>query len=206
MVSGWKEKRHDPWHKTFPSKLFNAVTVKMCGLQLHDYNCGFKAYRREVVESLNLYGEMHRYIPALAHWMGFRVGEIPVEHHARTTGHSKYGVERFTRGLFDFLTIGFLTRFNGRPMHFFGKWGLSFLALGSLGCGYLAWLWFYQRWCGAELVGIGNRPLLQVSILGLVTGLLSLATGLLAELMFFLNKSRELPKHLVRRDSLDDPS
>lgn len=201
LVSGWKHVRNDPWHKTLPSKLFNSVTGAMSGIKLHDFNCGYKAYQRELVDCLNLYGEMHRYIPAIAHWMGFNVVEIPVVHHPRFHGQSKYGIERFTRGLFDFLTIGFITRFNGRPMHFFGKIGLILFLSGALGCAYLAGLWTAREWFGAQVGGIGNRPLLQVSILGLMTGMLTFATGLLAELLFYLNKSFRLPNYLVRRDS-----
>jgi len=137
VVSGWKKKRHDPWHKTMPSKLFNLVTSLVSGVKLHDFNCGFKAYRQDVVKSIKIYGEMHRFIPAIAHWKGFRVTEIPVVHHPREFGHSKYGVERLLKGLFDFLTIAFITKYFKRPMHLFGLLGLTLFIIGLIINGYL---------------------------------------------------------------------
>ncbi|MEN9795704.1 MAG: hypothetical protein RLZZ150_681, partial [Bacteroidota bacterium] len=130
LVSGWKRKRHDPWHKTMPSKLFNAVTSRMSGIRLHDFNCGLKGYRREVIENVQVYGEMHRYIPALAHWEGFRVTEIPVQHRARQHGVSKFGMSRFLKGYLDLLTVMFTTRYIKRPLHFFGAVGSLFAVVG----------------------------------------------------------------------------
>lgn len=130
LVSGWKQKRHDPLSKTVPSKLFNLVTSFVTGIPLRDFNCGFKAYHREVIDRLDLYGELHRYIPVLAHAKGFRIGEIPVYHHPRRHGKSKYSFERFLRGAFDLLTILFLRSFRRRPLHLFGLVGLLFILTG----------------------------------------------------------------------------
>ena len=133
LVSGWKRKRHDPLSKTLPSRLFNAVTRKISGIRLHDFNCGLKAYRRDVVKNITVYGEMHRYIPLLAKWAGFkRVGEKVVEHRERKFGRSKYGWERMIRGFLDLLTITFVGKFAQRPMHFFGTWGVVAIFSGFL--------------------------------------------------------------------------
>ncbi|MDD3926704.1 MAG: glycosyltransferase family 2 protein, partial [bacterium] len=141
LVSGWKFKRYDPVSKTLPSKLFNRVTAAMSGLDLHDFNCGFKAYRREVVQEIELYGELHRYIPVLAHWRGFKVAEIEVEHHPRLYGTSKYGWERFARGFFDLLTVTLLTKYIRRPLHFFGSIGAVMSSAGILIGLYMSALW-----------------------------------------------------------------
>jgi glycosyltransferase involved in cell wall biosynthesis len=141
LVSGWKKKRHDPLGKTLPSKLFNKVTAMVSGIPLHDFNCGFKAYRREVHDHVEIYGELHRYIPALAGWKGFKVGEIAVEHHAREHDKSKYGVERFAKGLFDLLTIIITVKYNKRPLHMFGVLGMVCESVGVLALTYLTVLW-----------------------------------------------------------------
>lgn len=153
LVSGWKKRRNDPLSKTLPSKLFNKVTALVTGINLHDFNCGFKAYRSEVLNDLELYGELHRYIPALAGWKGFKVGELVVEHHARKYGVSKYGFGRFTKGFFDLLTIILLTKFAKRPLHLFGTMGLIHLLLGVLALLYLTIIWVMGH-------VIGSRPLL----------------------------------------------
>jgi glycosyltransferase involved in cell wall biosynthesis len=133
LVSGWKRKRHDPWHKVGPSRIFNQLVSRVTGLHLHDHNCGYKLYRRAVLDELVIYGELHRFVPALAHARGFRVGEIEVHHRARRFGRSKYGVSRFLKGLLDMLTVSFLTRYGTRPLHAFGAVGLGFLGLGLVG-------------------------------------------------------------------------
>lgn len=138
LVSGWKKKRYDPITKTLPSKLFNAVTRTLSGVPLHDFNCGLKAYRNEVVKSLQIYGEMHRYIPVLARWNGFRVGELVVQHRARKYGHSKFGISRFFNGFLDLLTVMFITKYMKRPMHFFGMAGIVSFFIGFVISGYLA--------------------------------------------------------------------
>ncbi len=176
LVSGWKKKRHDPLEKRLPSKLFNKVTSHLSGVHLHDFNCGFKAYRREVVENLDVYGELHRYIPVLAYRKGFRITEIEVEHHAREFGKSKYGFERYLRGLFDSMTVAFLGKFYDRPMYFFGKIGLVLCALGGLICGYLTILWFMGQ-------GIGSRPLLLLGVLLLILGVQMFSTGFIGDML-----------------------
>ncbi|MHC5538336.1 glycosyltransferase family 2 protein [Singulisphaera rosea] len=181
VVSGWKKTRHDPWHKVFPSRIFNRLVSSMTGCWLHDHNCGFKAYRREVLGEVGIYGELHRFVPVLAHARGFRVGEIEVRHRARRFGSSKYGVARFIKGLLDLLTVRFLTRFSQRPLHVLGALGLGLFVMGGLGMFILAVGW---------VLGdrpIGNRPFLfySATLLGVGTQLLSL--GILAELVTSYN-------------------
>lgn len=146
IVSGWKRTRHDPWHKVLPSRVFNKMLSKLNGVALHDHNCGFKCYRREVVKSLPMYGEMHRMVPSLAHMKGFRTGEIPVQHHARQFGVSKYGVKRFLRGFMDMWTVYFLNNFKERPLHLMGG-----AAAGMLGFAMAAWA---MVGCGITLGGV----------------------------------------------------
>jgi len=177
IVSGWKENRLDPVDKTLPSKLFNWTTRKISGLELNDFNCGFKLYHREVFEYVNLYGELHRYVPVLAHWKGFKVGEIPVEHRAREHGVSKYGMERMVKGLFDLVTIYFTRKYERRPLHVFGFLGLSFGLLGALALTYLCLLWVFG------MGPIGSRPLLFFGILSVIFGAQLISFGLLAEMI-----------------------
>lgn len=183
VVSGWKETRNDPMDKTLPSKLFNWTTRKISGVDIHDFNCGFKIYRREVFEEVELYGELHRYIPVLASWKGFTVSEISVEHRAREFGKSKYGLERIFKGFFDLITIVFTRRFERRPLHIFGLLGLSFAAAGFAVLFYLVLLWFFG---GGP---IGQRPLLFLSIFSITFGGQLVFFGLLAEMFIkFENK------------------
>ena len=177
LVSGWKYPRRDPLSKTLPSLLFNRVVQLMTGLRLHDFNCGFKAYRREVVEELRIYGELHRYIPVLAFWRGFRVAEIQVCHHPRQFGRSKYGLERFLRGFLDLLTVLFLNRYNRRPLHLFGWLGLLTFFAGLAIVLYLSILWF------EGVRPIGTRPLLSFGVLFLFMGVQFVSFGLLAEMV-----------------------
>lgn len=176
LVVGWKVNRLDYAEKRLSSKLFNKVTSSFSGVNLHDHDCGFKAFRREVADSLDLYGEMHRYIPVLAHRQGFRVAEIAVEHHRREYGHSKYGVERYLRGLFDFLTTIFLIRYSDRPMYFFGKIGLLCLTVGLAICSYLTVIWFMGN-------PIGGRPLLILGVLLILLGIQFISTGFIGNLL-----------------------
>ncbi|ACF12111.1 glycosyl transferase family 2 [Chlorobaculum parvum NCIB 8327] len=177
LVSGWKRERNDPLSKTMPSKLFNLTTRIFSGIQLHDFNCGLKAFNRELADSLDLHGEMHRYIPVLAKWKGFRVTEIPVRHHARKFGTSKFGVSRFLPGLFDFLSVMFITRYLRRPMHFFGMMGLgSFLAGLSIGLYVTIEKYFFNQ-------PAGNRPILFLGILLIILGVQFFSTGLLGEML-----------------------
>ncbi len=177
LVSGWKRKRHDPWHKTVPSKLFNAVTSRMSGIRLHDFNCGLKGYRREVIENVQVYGEMHRYIPALAHWEGFRVTEIPVQHRARQHGVSKFGVSRFLKGYLDLLTVMFTTRYIKRPLHFFGAVGSLFAVIGFVTDLYLVVEWSLGR------TSLSNRPLALFGVAMIIVGVQLISIGLIGELI-----------------------
>ncbi|NTU67577.1 MAG: glycosyltransferase family 2 protein [Chlorobiaceae bacterium] len=177
MVSGWKQERQDPLSKTLPSKLFNLTTRWFSGIPLHDFNCGLKAYRRELVASLDLRGEMHRYIPVLAQWNGYRVTEIPVRHHPRRFGKSKFGTTRFFTGLFDFLSVMFITRYLRSPMHFFGMAGL-----GSFMAGICISLWVTAD----KLMNhrpVSNRPILFLGILLIILGVQLFSTGLLGEML-----------------------
>lgn len=179
MISGWKKKRHDPLSKTIPSKLFNAVARKASGIQLHDFNCGLKAYKNEVVKDVNLYGDMHRWIPVLAKWQGYeKIGEKVVEHRKREFGVSKFGAKRLISGFLDLLTIFFVGKFNKQPMHFFGTWGLMFLFAGFVVLSYLSVskLIYSQS-------GIQDRPLFFFGILILIIGAQLFLTGFLAELV-----------------------
>ena len=176
VVSGYKQTRHDPWHKVLPSRVFNWMVRRLTGVPLHDINCGFKCYRAEVLRDVRVYGELHRFIPALAAWNRFRVGEIVVEHHPRRFGVSKFGVGRFFRGLMDLLTVTFLSRYDRKPLHFFGWLGAAAFLAGLAVCGYLT---------AVKISGqsIGQRPLLTLGVLLIVIGVQILATGLLAELI-----------------------
>jgi len=192
LVSGWKQDRQDPLSKTLPSRLFNRVTAWLTGLPLRDFNSGFKAYRREVVEELRLYGELHRFIPALAAWRGFRVDEVPVHHRPRRFGRSKYGSARFWRGSLDLLTVLFLTRYTRRPLHLFGGLGLLAWAGGGVVNLYLVGLWL------AGVRPIGNRPLLAFGILSMVVGLQFFCLGLLSELVLSYQTARSADDTSVR--------
>lgn len=187
LVSGWKKLRRDPWSRRLQSRLFNFATRRLFGIELHDFNCGFKAYRREALGRLQLYGELHRYIPALLGAQGFRVTEIEVEHHPRRAGRSKYGLGRIPRGLFDLLTVLLLTQYARRPLHLFGGAGLTSFLAGAVCLGYLTVLWFLgQR-------PIGTRPLFLGGIMLLLLGAQILSLGLLAELVTHLSHRGEAP-------------
>ncbi len=184
VVNGWKVRRLDPWHKVYPSKVFNGLVGVLTGLKLHDHNCGLKMFRREVADELSLYGEMHRFIPVLAHARGFRVTEVPVNHRPRQHGHSKYGMKRFIRGFLDLLTITFLTSFGHRPQHMLGALGLLFFGLGMLGLTYLFVLWMLMNVFGViPAAPIGTRPLLAYSVAATLLGFQAISLGLLAELI-----------------------
>ena len=187
LVTGWKENRLDPKEKTIPSKLFNAMTSKMSGLKLNDYNCGFKCYKKEVLEEIDLYGELHRFVPFLAHKKGFKVKEIPVLHHERKHGVSKFGFERYARGFFDLLTVVFITNYINRPMHLFGGIGSLFFGLGLILFSYL----FFGRWIMGD--SIGSSPLFLISIFLLGSGVQIFIVGMLAELIVH-NKERDKKK------------
>ena len=176
LVSGWKKKRHDPISKTIPSKFFNAVTRWLTGIKIHDFNCGFKTYRCEVIKAIPVYGELHRYLPVLAHWQGFKVGELVVQHHPRRFGKSKFGLRRFLDGFFDLLTVLFITRYRQKPLHLFGFLGLLFSMAGFGILLYLTILWF-------EGHAIGHRPLLFLGVLLVIVGTQSFSLGLIGEMI-----------------------
>jgi glycosyltransferase involved in cell wall biosynthesis len=187
VVNGWKERRLDPWHKVYPSRVFNWMVGALTGLRLHDHNCGLKLFRAEVAREIRLYGERHRFIPVLAHARGFRVTELAVNHRPRQHGVSKYGVRRFLRGFLDLLTIAFLTGFSQRPQHLLGACGLFSFALGALGLIYLAATWVLMHVFKAlPAEPIGDRPLLIYSAALLLLGGQALSLGLLAELIVSL--------------------
>lgn len=181
LVSGWKIKRLDPLSKTLPSKLFNRVVSMTTGLTLHDFNCGYKAYRREVLADINLHGELHRFIPALAFSNGFKVAELPVHHRARQFGKSKYGIARFTRGMLDLLTVLFITRYTKKPLHLFGSVGLVLLMFGIAVNAYLTVGWLSG-------IPIGRRPLLMLGVLMMILGVQFISHGLLAEMITHYQK------------------
>lgn len=183
LVSGWKKKRHDPIMKRYPSKLFNWATRIMANMDLHDFNCGFKAYRREVFDQIAVYGELHRFIPVLAKRRGFRVGEIVVKHHPRKHGTSKYGWDRYYKGLLDLITVFFITKYTRRPLHLFGAIGL-FSLLGGFAINF----YLFIRWLDSE--SLSNRPLLLLGILMMMIGIQVLTTGLIGEMITYKNFDR----------------
>ncbi len=183
VVNGWKQRRLDPWHKVYPSRVFNWMVGRMSGLMLHDHNCGLKLFRSDVAQEVQIYGELHRFIPVLAYARGFRVTEVAVNHRSRQHGHSKYGMRRFLRGLLDLMTVTFLTSFGRRPQHALGTVGLGFFLLGMLGLGYLSLLWIAMRIGIVTAQPIGNRPLLAYSVAASLLGGQALSLGLLAELI-----------------------
>ncbi|MCC5940099.1 MAG: glycosyltransferase family 2 protein [Balneolaceae bacterium] len=178
LVSGWKKVRHDPISKTVPSRFFNAVTRFTTGIKLHDFNCGLKAYRREVIDSIYLYGEMHRYVPLLAKWNGFdKIDEKVVKHHPRKHGKTKFGISRFLNGFLDLVTLLFVNRYMQQPMHFFGSIGVLILLIGGAISSYLAYI---KIFLGEPL---GNRPLLFLGILLIVVGVQFFSIGFLGEMI-----------------------
>jgi len=187
LVSGWKAHRRDPITRRALSRIFNWVTGRVSGLRLHDLNCGLKAYRAEVVEGLRLYGELHRFIPVLAHYRGFRIAELPVNHRPREHGRSRYGVERYLRGFLDLLTVSFIGRYRYRPLHLFGGLGLG---LGALGFAVLVYLTILK--IGGE--AIGRRPLLILGVLLVVVGLQFFSLGLISELITSQHEERAGPR------------
>ncbi|MEL6821333.1 MAG: glycosyltransferase family 2 protein [Calditrichota bacterium] len=176
LVSGWKKKRHDPLSKRLPSKLFNYIVSKAARLDLNDFNCGLKAYRNEVVKDLQVYGELHRFLPFLANAKGYRVTEIAVQHHPRIHGVSKFGARRYLNGAFDLMTVLFLTRFRTSPLHIFGTMGLISFMIGFLIEVYLITLWFMGE-------GIGKRPLFVWGIFMILMGIQFVGFGLIAEMI-----------------------
>jgi glycosyltransferase involved in cell wall biosynthesis len=183
VVSGWKKVRHDPFGKTFPSKVWNAMTSLAAGIRLHDFNCGFKAYRRDAAKNLDIYGERHRYLPAMAHWDGCRVTEIVVPHHARKFGKSKYGAWRMFNGAMDMITLLFLKRYMRSPMHFFGILGMMAIAAGVGILGYFGVMW--------AITGVMRiRPLTLLAVGSMIMGIQFISIGLIGEMITNTTQSR----------------
>jgi glycosyltransferase involved in cell wall biosynthesis len=179
LVSGWKKKRYDPITKTIPTRFYNWTTRRMSGIRLHDFNCGLKAYRNQVVKSIEVYGEMHRYIPVIAKWAGFgKIGEKVVQHRKRKYGVTKYGLDRFLKGYLDLLTITFTARFGKRPMHFFGLWGTVLFLIGFGIAGYLAYAKFFM-----QEFRMTDRPLFYFGLLAMILGTQVFVAGFLGELI-----------------------
>ena len=183
LVSGWKTRRNDPVLRRLFSRIFNRTTALISGVRLHDVNCGLKAYRAEVLQDMRLYGELHRFIPVLAAYQGYRIAEIPVNHRARQHGRSRYGPERYLRGFFDLLSVTFMGRYRYRPLHLFGGIGLLMGAVGFVVLLYLSVLWFWGE-------GIGTRPLLTLGVLLMVVGIQFVSLGLISELITSQHEER----------------
>lgn len=198
LVSGWKKKRHDPIGKRWPSRFFNWTVRKISKLHLHDFNCGLKAYRNEVIKTIELYGEMHRYIPVIAKWAGFgKITEKVVTHSPRKYGHSKFGAERMIKGFLDLITLTFVSKFGKRPMHFFGVVGILMFLIGFIIDGYLVWAKFF--WQGYRMT---ERPLFYFGLLAMVMGMQMFSAGFVAEIVS-RNSSRRNEYHIEKTLGLD---
>ena len=195
VVVGWKVERLDPANRKILSRIFNGTVRLLTGVRLHDMNCGFKAYREEVIRTIPVYGDLFRFIPALAAWQGFRVAEIPIKHHARKYGKSRYGLERILRGSFDLLSVLFLTRYSKKPMHLFGLIGLVLATAGFVIEAYLTVLWFLGH-------KIGDRPLLLLGALMIMIGIQFFSTGLIGEFLTFQNHQKHLAEELPIREEI----
>ncbi|HOY95612.1 MAG TPA: glycosyltransferase family 2 protein [Catalimonadaceae bacterium] len=192
LISGWKQKRHDPISKTLPSKLFNKVTSIFSGIKLHDFNCGLKAYQGKVVKTIHLYGEMHRYIPVISKQNGFsKIGELVVEHRARKYGVTKFGLERFIYGFLDLLSISFVSRFQKRPMHFFGSLGTLSFMMGFCITVWLIWEKLHNLSLHIQTRDIVDQPLFFLSLVAIVVGVQLFLAGFLGEIMANTNKKEE---------------
>ncbi|TPE39583.1 glycosyltransferase family 2 protein [Pontibacter mangrovi] len=197
LVSGWKKKRFDPVSKTIPTKLFNAATRKLSGIQLHDFNCGLKAYRQLLVKSIEVHGEMHRYIPVIAKWNGFtKIGEKVVQHQERKYGTTKFGLERFVYGFLDLLSITFVSRFKKRPMHFFGSFGTLMFVVGL---GITIWLIvqkLFGLYSGGRVRDIVDQPLFFLALVAVILGVQLFLAGFLAEMISMASSKRN--EYLIR--------
>ncbi len=184
VISGWKQVRHDPWHKVGPSRVFNWLVGQLTGVKLHDHNCGFKCYRREVLEEVRIYGELHRFVPVLAAAKGWEVSEVVINHRPRKFGYSKYGVSRIVKGFLDLLTVYFLTGFKERPQHLLGTLGILSFFIGSGGLLYLAIWWIVDKlFPDLDLEDLHNRPAVIYSMGALLLGAQLISMGFLAELI-----------------------
>jgi glycosyltransferase involved in cell wall biosynthesis len=192
LVSGWKTRRNDPFLRRLFSRIFNTTTALVSGVKLHDVNCGLKAYRAEVLQDMRLYGELHRFIPVLAAYQGYRIAELPVNHRVRQHGRSRYGPERYLRGFFDLLSVTFMGRYRYRPLHLFGGIGVLMGALGFVILTYLSVLWFWGE-------GIGTRPLLTLGVLLMVVGIQFVSLGLMSELITSQHEERLDERERIER-------
>ncbi|WP_426328350.1 glycosyltransferase family 2 protein [Pedobacter sp. R-06] len=184
IISGWKKKRYDPITKTIPTKLFNAATRRMSGIELNDFNCGLKAYRSDVIKTIEVYGEMHRYIPVIAKWAGFnKIAEQVVEHRARKYGTTKFGFSRFINGFLDLLSIFFVGKFGKRPMHFFGSLGVLSFFIGIIMAFYILFEKKYLIWQGLPYRDVTDQPLFYLSLVAIVVGSQMFLAGFIAELL-----------------------
>ena len=196
VVSGWKKKRYDPLTKTIPTKLYNWATRQMSGIYLHDFNCGLKAYKGKVVRHIELYGDMHRYIPVLAKRMGFdKIGEKVVEHRARKYGTTKFGLSRFIKGPLDLLTLSFMSRYGKRPMHLFGAWGVVMFTIGFLTFGYIGLAKFYDMYMEIPAKNIATMSVFYVALTCMIIGTQLFIGGFLAELVRGISPERN--KYLI---------
>ena len=193
LVSGWKKKRHDPISKTIPSRFFNSVTRRMSGIKLHDFNCGLKAYRLDLVKNIDVYGEMHRYIPVIAKWRGYdKIAEMPVAHQARKYGVTKFGLERFIFGFLDLVSIMFVSKFRKRPMHFFGSLGTISFFLGSAITAWLIGEKVYHNWVIKEAVRpVTDQPLFFLALVALIIGVQLFLAGFLGELLSTQRRTKD---------------
>ncbi|MDO4462184.1 MAG: glycosyltransferase family 2 protein [Bacteroidia bacterium] len=197
LVSGWKKVRHDPLSKTLPSKLFNATTRKISGIKLHDFNCGLKAYRSEVIKTVEVYGEMHRYIPLLAKEAGFKhIGEKVVTHYERKYGVSKFGIERTIKGFLDLLSVSFMAKFGKRPMHFFGALGTLMFIVGFIAALWLGAKKMWYVYNGLSMVLLTDTPHFYIALTCMILGTQLFLTGFLAELV--CRNSTERNKYLIK--------
>lgn len=193
LVSGWKKKRNDPLSKTIPSKFFNGVTSRISGIKLHDFNCGLKAYDKTVIKNINVYGEMHRYIPVIAKWAGFtRITEKVVEHRARKYGYTKFGLERFINGFLDLLSITFVSKFRQKPMHFFGTWGTVSFLIGFVLTVKIFWDKMYSLYIDKLPMkrDITEQPIFYLALVAVVIGVQLFVTGFLAEMFTMQSQSK----------------
>ncbi len=200
IISGWKKKRYDPLSKTLPTKLFNAATRKMSGIKLHDFNCGLKAYRKDVIKTIEVYGEMHRYIPVIAKWAGFKkIGEQVVEHRARKYGVTKFGLSRFVNGFLDLLSIFFVGKFGKRPMHFFGALGVFSFVLGSLMAFWMIAVKLYHIALHTPYKReITEQPLFYIALVAIVVGVQLFLAGFIGELV--TRNAPERNRYLIEKD------
>lgn len=189
LVSGWKKKRQDPFIKKISSRFFNFITRILTGIKIHDFNCGLKAYRSDVVKNIKVYGELHRYVPVLARWQGYKITEIVVKHHPRRYGKTKFGISRFFKGFIDLITVLFATRYIKRPMHFFGFLGAFAFFIGIIVNGYLTYQWIIG-------IPLSNRPMLFLGILLIIVGVQFFSIGLLGEML--VHNSMDEKEYLIK--------